>query len=325
VEKYLKRCIDSILEQTYTNFELLLVDDGSPDGCPAICDSYAKKDKRVRVIHKKNGGLTSARNAGIENAIGNYICYVDGDDWIDDQLLDMVYDKAIASYAPDIIIFGIEKIFENYTEKILCDLSDGLYDKKAMNDKVYPYMMYDSRRPFCKGLIFPAACNKIYRRKLLVDHHCRDEQIRMGEDNAFVYESVWYSNRIYILNKILYFYDQMNPAAMNHSYDAKRFYNNKCLFDYMSSRLKNKSDILDKQLNAFNAYWIIMAVFHEIKNKIPLWQAVRHIKEGIKENNIMSYVSCRGLPKSALVYILMLKLKLYRLVILSTYIVQMHR
>ena len=82
VEEYLGRCIDSILNQSFTNFELILVDDGSPDRCPEICEQYARIDDRVRVIHKTNGGLVSARNEGIRTAKGDYICYVDGDDWI---------------------------------------------------------------------------------------------------------------------------------------------------------------------------------------------------------------------------------------------------
>ena len=82
VEKYLPDCVNSILNQTYKDFELLLVDDGSPDNCPQMCDDFALKDSRIRVIHKKNGGLVSARNIGIKNAKGKYICYVDGDDTV---------------------------------------------------------------------------------------------------------------------------------------------------------------------------------------------------------------------------------------------------
>lgn len=190
VEKYLPDCVNSILNQTYKDFELLLVDDGSPDNCPQMCDDFALKDSRIRVIHKKNGGLVSARNIGIKNAKGKYICYVDGDDTVDEKLLESIYKEILIKNNPDIIIFGIVKNFADHDEEIFCDLPDGLYDKKAMEEKVYPYMMYDNRKSFCKGLIFPAACNKIYSRKLLLEHYCRDDRIRMGEDNAFVYECV---------------------------------------------------------------------------------------------------------------------------------------
>ena len=113
VEKYLKKCIDSILEQSFKDFELILVDDGSPDNCPQICDEYAKNDSRIKVVHKKNGGLVSARNVGIQTAIGDYICYVDGDDWIHEDTLKNLYNEAIKDYSPDMVVFGIVKLYSN--------------------------------------------------------------------------------------------------------------------------------------------------------------------------------------------------------------------
>ena len=98
VEKYLNKCVESILNQTYKDFELILVDDGSPDHCPEICDEYAERDARVRVIHKENEGLVAARNTGIKEAKGEYICYVDGDDWIANNLLETVWKKALKNY-----------------------------------------------------------------------------------------------------------------------------------------------------------------------------------------------------------------------------------
>ena len=136
VEKYLPDCVNSILNQTYKDFELLLVDDGSPDNCPQMCDDFALKDSRIRVIHKKNGGLVSARNIGIKNAKGKYICYVDGDDTVDEKLLESIYKEILIKNNPDIIIFGIVKNFADHDEEIFCDLPDGLYDKKAMEEKV---------------------------------------------------------------------------------------------------------------------------------------------------------------------------------------------
>ena len=102
VEDYLPRCIESILEQTHNNFELILVDDGSPDGSPLICDEYAKKDRRVKVIHKKNGGLVSARKAGLKIAQGEYICFVDGDDFVSNDMLE-TYERALGREKVDVI------------------------------------------------------------------------------------------------------------------------------------------------------------------------------------------------------------------------------
>lgn len=112
VEQYLPRCIQSILRQTYKNIEAILVDDGSPDGCGAICDEYAKEDSRVQVLHKPNGGLSSARNAGIEQARGHYIAFVDSDDWIDADMLEILY-NAVKKYDAQIAECSFRSIYPN--------------------------------------------------------------------------------------------------------------------------------------------------------------------------------------------------------------------
>ena len=103
VEKYLNKCVDSVLNQTFTDFEVILVDDGSTDNCPAICDSYAEKDKRVKVIHKPNGGLINARKSGLEIADGNYIGFVDSDDWIEPEMYEL-FANMIKKYSPDMVL-----------------------------------------------------------------------------------------------------------------------------------------------------------------------------------------------------------------------------
>ena len=90
VEKYLDRCVESIVNQTFGDFELILVDDGSPDNCPAMCDAWAQKDDRIRVIHKKNGGLSSARNAGMAKMTGKYVCFIDSDDWVETNTFEVL-------------------------------------------------------------------------------------------------------------------------------------------------------------------------------------------------------------------------------------------
>ena len=112
IERYLHQCIDSILEQTFTDFELLLIDDGSQDRCPAICDEYAEKDERIRVFHKLNGGLTSARNYGLDNAKGDWIMHIDGDDWVEPTYIEELYNAAIKNDA-DIAICGFRFAYED--------------------------------------------------------------------------------------------------------------------------------------------------------------------------------------------------------------------
>ncbi len=112
VEKYLDRCVQSIVDQTYTNLEIILVDDGSPDNCPKMCDEWAKKDKRIKVIHKQNGGLSDARNAGLENATGKYIGFVDSDDYISPLMYEKLY-KCIVDNQAEMAMGGFSTVNEN--------------------------------------------------------------------------------------------------------------------------------------------------------------------------------------------------------------------
>ena len=98
-EKYLDKCVQSIVNQTYKNLEIILVDDGSPDNCPEMCDEWAKKDSRIKVIHKENGGVSSARNAGLDNSFGDYIGFVDSDDFIENDFYECLYDNLVENGA----------------------------------------------------------------------------------------------------------------------------------------------------------------------------------------------------------------------------------
>lgn len=141
VEKYLKKCLDSILAQTYTNLEIILIDDGSPDGCPAICDEYAEKDDRIVVIHKENGGVSSARNAGLENVSGEFIGWVDPDDYIEPNMFEELY-KNIKENNSDIAIcsvkhFGYENRIEKYDNSVL---SGDEFLRRILNGKIKSYL-----------------------------------------------------------------------------------------------------------------------------------------------------------------------------------------
>ena len=113
VESYLGKCIDSILSQTYKNIEIILVDDGSPDSCPQICDLYSEKDNRIKVIHKNNGGLSDARNAGLIVSKGEYVCFVDGDDFVETEYVERLY-TAIKKCNADLAICGFKYVDEKY-------------------------------------------------------------------------------------------------------------------------------------------------------------------------------------------------------------------
>ena len=136
VEKYLPRCIDSILAQTFGDFELILIDDGSPDGCGRICDEYAKKDKRIVVIHQKNMGVSAARNAGLDIAHGRYIGFVDSDDWIEPQMYEAMMD-AIRENGADMAVCGVRYADEDGKFTRADRLSEGVYTRAGLLEDVF--------------------------------------------------------------------------------------------------------------------------------------------------------------------------------------------
>lgn len=136
VEKYLPRCIDSILAQTFGDFELILIDDGSPDGCGRICDEYAQKDKRIVVIHQKNMGVSAARNAGLDIARGRYIGFVDSDDWIEPQMYEVMVD-AIRENGADMAVCGVRYADEDGKFTRADRLSEGVYSRDGLLEDVF--------------------------------------------------------------------------------------------------------------------------------------------------------------------------------------------
>ena len=158
VEKYLNECIDSILAQTFTDFELILVDDGSPDNCPALCDAAAKRDSRVRVIHKQNGGVSTARNAGLDAAQGNWIAFVDSDDTAAPEYLEKMH-KAVLETGADFAICSSQCIDE--TGKTLAGGEHRLLNEFLPQEEVLRRMVVSD---------FQVPWNKLYRRKLLENY-----------------------------------------------------------------------------------------------------------------------------------------------------------
>ena len=191
-EKYIDKCIKSIVNQTYSNLEIILVDDGSTDDCPRICDNWAQNDCRVRVVHKKNGGLSSARNSGLDIATGNYLAFVDSDDWVSLDLFEKVM-AFFDEYSPDIVTFNCGRVNEKgECYKSTENIEDGLLSQsKALEELL-------------KGNINNYACNKVYRRKTF-ENVCFPVG-RLWEDMAIMYKLFLNSNTIYCCSEILYFY-----------------------------------------------------------------------------------------------------------------------
>ena len=215
VENYIKQCVDSILTQSFTDFELLLVDDGSKDSTGRICDDYAAKDVRVRVIHKQNGGLVSARKAGIAEAKGEYVAYVDGDDWIAPEMFDNLCAAARKEDA-DIVISDFMIARESSQEPLTQNMTGGCYDKKAMREQIYSRML-------CNGEYFsfgfqPSLCSKLFRRSLLLPGQFKvKENIKLGEDAACFYPTILDAEKVVYLKGGYYYFYRMRETSISHA------------------------------------------------------------------------------------------------------------
>ena len=198
VEKYLCDCVESILNQSFRDFEVILVDDGSPDKCPEICDDYAQKDERVKVIHKANGGQADARNAGLEASSGEYVFFIDSDDFLaNDDVFQLLAEKT--GNAPDIVHFKFKEWFESDGH-----IADCRFDYNVPTDNRTVAEIY--RDLIDKDAYYNSAWSKIIRRDLLVDNNIRFEKGIVGEDNEWYYHVVMVANSLVLVDESLYVY-----------------------------------------------------------------------------------------------------------------------
>ncbi len=211
VEQYIDKCIQSILQQVYPDFEVILVDDGSRDGSPSICDLYLSEDKRVKVIHKDNGGVVSARQAGVEVATGEYIVCVDSDDWIDPQYLQKMK-EIIDLKNPDVICCGYYNAFEYSNMAVHPDVRQGYYSRNDLEREIFPSLIADKGG---KGFP-PALWAKAFRRTIYLQQQLVNVKVVMGEDSACVYPTIFHAQDMYVLQDCLYYYRQ-NPSSITNS------------------------------------------------------------------------------------------------------------
>lgn len=217
VEKYIRQCVDSIIAQSLTDIEIILVDDGSPDGCPAICDEYAQADSRVKVVHKKNGGLMSARQAGLKAATGDYIGFVDGDDWIEPDMYEH-FANAIKKHKPDILMSEFYFSYPDRNEVSTQCLDADYFEKADLKSKVYPTMLF--RGEYYYFGVQPCCWAKVYKKELLEKHlYSVTTKIKMGEDAAFTYPCLLDADNMCYIDKPLYHY-RNNPQSMTNAYDS---------------------------------------------------------------------------------------------------------
>ena len=283
VEKYLNKCIDSIINQTYKNLEIILVDDGSPDNSGNICDEYSKKDNRIKVIHKENGGVSSARNVGINNATGNWISFIDSDDWIEENYFEILLNKAKNENA-DIVICGYNRIWRNKVEIINKVSKDTIY-----NNKEYLINSLNPQMGFGYGPM------KITKREC-IGQVLFDENLVVGEDALFNLKISKNIKKAVFCNQVLYNYRNNENSAVKRfdlSYADKYLKSMISSKKYIFDNYKEK-EIIQRYYNFVAFHVMLVAVnycYHpnnEIKNKRKLLKEICEIeefKEGIRKSN----------------------------------------
>lgn len=244
VRPYLRQCIESICNQTYRDLEIILVDDGSCDGSSEICDQYETMDNRIVVLHKENEGLVKARKSGLQISRGEYIAYVDGDDWIEPEMLERLY-SIMTENNVDIVMCGHYIDTGNISKEAYHDVPDGHYGKKQLIEKIYPEMIVG--RAFFDWKIYPALWDKLFKRERIMPYQMEvDDRLKMGEDAACTYPALLNADNIYILHECLYHYRQTTTSMVkniqSHTEERAQF---QLLYDSVDKSFGENKDIFD--------------------------------------------------------------------------------
>lgn len=274
-ERYMKPCIDSIRNQSYTNIEIILVDDGSTDGGPSICDTYKEMDSRIQVIHKKNGGVSAARNAGLEAANGTYLSFVDADDTISQVMIEKLV-QAMEKYPIELSICGFSMISQS--GEIIGSTKQQEQFLTQEEALCYMFEEYDFQM---------AIWNKLYLRSIIEENKLRfHEQITHGEDGLWLCMYLTKCQKAYWTGEPYYDYLQVEDSAMNKMQSSKRF-------DYRQLSALESLDLMFPQLKEIHpvvleAFWAhytgisIGLMIYALRLVPDDRRLIRELKENIK-------------------------------------------
>lgn len=272
VEKYLNECVASIVNQTYKNLEIILVDDGSPDNCPQMCDEWAKKDNRIKVIHKPNGGVSSARNLGIDIAKGEYICFVDSDDYILENYCECMTRK-IQQYNADIVI---------------CDLLDnGHPEMNLKEDIVFDLGDNENFIKIYKNYQFLSPTNKLFQ-KALIDAKF-PIGVKYGEDEIFNLSYFKKVKKAIVIPEALYFYRE-NFSSVTHGNSQNllllRLKNTKNKYQLLLNILKDEK--LAKYCATYMAIYNIQKFIHKLQlDKVKIKDIVNILRSLMEDEDVL--------------------------------------
>lgn len=281
VASFLPKCIESILQQSFSNFELILVNDGSPDSSLEICLDYKRKDERIIIVNKPNGGLLSARKAGLVNASAAFIAFVDGDDWVDVDFLASMYIVAELHHV-DLVISGHVRAFEGRNEKIAPLYKQGVYNRSDLTDLLSNML---NTGTFFQHGISTYVWNKLFRRELLTEilFHVPND-ITMGEDAAITYSYIPLCSSICVTHSCNYFYRQRVNSMVKaiQSVELERDHLTNLIF-YLHSALREKFDSIKLRRDLLNyLYSQVLVRFGGIVSNLESHIPFHGLKKGHK-------------------------------------------
>lgn len=290
VEAYLDECIESICDQTYENTEIILIDDGSTDNSGKIADNWAKKDARCTVYHKKNEGLSAARNDGIKAAKGTYLIFVDSDDLIEKNMIERLYQEAIEEKV-DIVCCGVKSRTVDRDVVRIYQL-----DSKILNFEEYFTVMYSNEYHKNMGLPFTVAWNKIYKASLF--EKIRYPVGRLHEDYAIIHQLIYLAKKIKWINESLYIYRERPGSIMQSTFSEKKideFYAALDRLYFMEHKINNDTlmnVMIAECLNIGRRYWcnIKKAESWSDDKEREVYQEIKKTYRKYVKNNTFSIV-----------------------------------
>ena len=319
VEKYLSKCLESIINQKYNNMEIILVDDGSTDGSPVICDDYSKKDSRIVVIHKENGGVSSARQRGVQIAKGEYIIFVDSDDWMENNCVELV-SKSIDDTHPDIVCYGY--VCDNGKEFINSELKYrmGYYSRSDIEKEILPSLIQTD-----KALYFPPSLwGKAIKCDFIKKYMLVDKNATIGEDGATIIPCVYHAQSLFLMKECLYYYRYNMESAtkgrkvFNWNYPA-------IIANHIKKYVNLEEKDLYEQFNRKVAHEVFLVCLSRFNSNQKYSEIKKDIKNGLSNEIYLNAINlCHFHPinkaflmqetlKHQNVFVMLLFSRIYRL------------
>lgn len=265
-EQYLKKCVDSVRAQTYGNLEIMLVDDGSTDSSGELCDTYAEKDERIRVVHKENGGLVSAWKAGVKECSGEYVSFLDSDDWINPEMLSEMSAYLTGNDREMVISDYIIERDGGSQEYVWQKLAPGEYGRKEIEEKIFPCLLGQEER-----YITISRCMKLISKRLISENgNYTDPAIIVGEDTTIMLPVLLDCQRIVAMDHKAYYHYLYVKESMVHKYNEKLTENIRKLIQTTDRILKDKftGDKLEEQkkhLDQESILWYFLVLKNEAR------------------------------------------------------------